>query len=86
MSIPIGSPNEIKKQFETILGPLTWSEAEDGGARSIGFFTKHGFEIILRSNDNLIYLKGCSQLQAIEIAKKLGVCAFDPQYGKQLAS
>lgn len=86
ISLPIGSRSEIKAMFENILGILKWNDSEDGGCWSQGCFTEHGFEISLYKDHNLIRLKGCSQSQAIELAEKLGFCAFDPQYGKQLVS
>ena len=85
-SLPLGTQAEIKKMFESLLGPLEWTELENGDYWSQGCFTDHGYEIKVNSDSNIICLKGCSQLQAIDVANKLGICAFDPQYGKQLVS
>jgi len=84
LSLPFGSHDEIKKRFEAILGPLKWHNSPNGGCWSEGCFTDHGFEISLYSDNNLIRLIGCSQIQAIEMAKKLELYACDPQSGEKL--
>lgn len=86
-SIAIESLSEIKNMFECILGKLKWNNYENGGCWSEGCFTEHRFEINLsgdNENTGLITLRGCSQEQAIELAKKLKLSAFDPQTGEQL--
>ncbi len=86
LSQPIGTREEIKKAFESILGELKWNDLPEGGCWSQGCFTNHGYEISMYSDSNLIRLKGCFQSQAIELAKKLNLCAFDLQTGEQLVS
>ena len=83
-SVPIGSMAEIKRLFSEALGyPLIW---EDNGncSWSYGCGTSHGFEIVISKTDNMVTLKGCSKKQAIRLAKKLDLSAYDPQYGEQL--
>jgi len=86
MSQSIGTREEVKKIFESILGELKWNDSPRGNCWSQGCFTDHGYEISISNDSNLIKLKGCSQSQAIELAKKLNLCAFDPQKGEQLVS
>ncbi|WP_299878440.1 hypothetical protein [uncultured Cocleimonas sp.] len=84
LSLPIGDKDVIKAMFENILGKLKWNESEDGNYWSQGCFTDHGFEISVQKSNNIISLRGCSQLQAIDIAKKIKLSAYDPQTGEQL--
>ena len=86
LSQSIGDREAIVKTFENILGKLKWNDANDGGFWSQGCFTDHGYEVSISGDSNLIRLAGCSQTQAIELANKLNMCAFDPQTGEQLVS
>ncbi|WP_455222100.1 hypothetical protein [Kaarinaea lacus] len=84
-SLAIGSPEEIRKMFEEILGELKWNYTKDGGYWAEGCCTKHGFEISVSGQGaNIVRLVGCSQEQAKEMATKLGLSAFDPQKGEQI--
>lgn len=84
-SVSMGNKQEIKNMFQEILGDLKWNDSNNGGYWAEGCYTKHGFEISIPSKDtHIISLDGCSQSQAIEIAKKLNLLAFDPQTGEQL--
>ncbi|MEZ5584137.1 MAG: hypothetical protein R3F37_16570 [Candidatus Competibacteraceae bacterium] len=83
-SVPIGTANEMKALFSEALScPLKWEE-DDKSLYASGIGTPHDFDIMINKDDHIVVLRGCSKKQAIGLAEKLGISAFDPQYSEQL--
>ena len=87
--MPLGSVEELKRRFSRLFPSLRWRGKPDYAWSAQGPSDRPSYSIILSTENEdrgvrMIRLKGASQQDAIALAQKLSLCAYDPQKNEQL--
>ena len=85
----LGAVTELKQRFSELFPDIDWRGGPDYTWSAQGPAAQPQYSVVLSPEDedglvHIIALKGASQQDAVELAQKLGLCAYDPQKNEEL--